>query len=130
VITDSKDVHGDNISEEDSREDCPSIVLESSHSSVDVKVPVVVHEESTWAGSKISKEPKDKSQLQSEQVYLGANGMPNNIKTDTNLINDSMLSLDGKPQASKQRSTMPIHQLQANISEFHKAQSIDKRGGQ
>jgi hypothetical protein len=130
VITDSKDVHGENISEEDSREDCPSIVLESSHSSVDLKVPVVVHEESTWAGSKKSAGPKDKSQLQSEQVYLGANGMPNHIKTDTNLINDSMLSLDGKPEASKQRSTMPIHQLQANISEFHKKQSIDKRGSQ
>jgi hypothetical protein len=130
VIKDSKDVNGENISEEDSRDNCPSIELESSHSSVDMDVPVVLHEDSIYASTKKSAIPKDKSQLQSNQVYLGANGRPSCIKTETNLINDSMLSLDGKPEASKQRSTMPIHQLQANISELHKLQGMDKRRDQ
>ena len=130
VITNSKDAHGENISEEDSIDSFPSIELESSNSSLDMDVPVAVHEDSTYTSTKISTLPKDKSQLQSDKQYLGANGRPSTIKTDINLINDSMLSLDGKPEAAKQRSTMPIHQLQANISELHKLQGIDKRGSQ
>ena len=117
----------------ESREDSISINSESRKSSIDMNVPVLSHASSTYGNSKLSALAKSKATHEkhrhSEKVYLGANGMPTMIQPDTNLINDSNLSLDCKAQAARKvRSTMPIHGLQANLSEFHKAISINKQG--
>jgi hypothetical protein len=117
----------------ESREGSMSINSESQKSSIDMNVAVLEHESSTYKGSKLSALAKSKARddknYQGEKVYLGANGMPILIKPDTNLINDSNLSLDGKAQVGRKvRSTMPIHGLQANLSEWHKARSINKQG--